>query len=142
MARKKGRYVCGKCGESCGSPKDLRDHVAEKHKARPRGGRGRTPKFEATCEKCGLKKRFKNRSSFAQHRRFCKGPEVTVVPPIASDSAFSGTSLVELMRKKGAANGGMVERLKSEAAALRKRSDEILEYVKSFEAGAAKFLTK
>jgi len=142
MARKKSRYVCGKCGENCKTPKALRDHVSDKHKTRPRGGRGRKPKFEGVCPKgCG-RTDFENKFSFAQHRRFCKGPAVTVVPPIASDSAFSGTSLVELMRKKGVSNGGVVERLKAEAAALRDKSDQILKYVEQFEAGAAKFLTK
>jgi hypothetical protein len=46
------------------------------------------------------------------------------------------------MRKKGVSNGGVVERLKAEAAALRDKSDQILKYVEQFEAGAAKFLTK
>jgi len=145
MARKKSRYVCGKCGERCGSAKELREHVG-KHKARPRGGRGRTPGFKGICRKCGVEKRFKNRSSFAQHQRFCKGSvvETTFVKPIPPGrQPFSGPSLLQTMLKQGVENGsGVAERLKAEAAALRKRSDEILEYVKSFEAGAAKFLTK
>lgn len=102
----------------------------------------RVPKFEGVCGKCG-RDEFENKFSFAQHKRFCKGRKTGVIAPIPEGrQAFSGPSLVQTMLKQGQEGAGTADRLKAEAAALRKRSDEILEYVKSFEAGAAKFLAK
>jgi len=151
---RKGQYICGKCGEGFGNARDLGVHVSRGHKSRRRAAGKRSVRREKAparrptvideaCGKCG-RKDFVNRFSLAQHRRFCKGRAATVVPPIgeAAAQAFSGPTAVDMARGQTAMNGGVADRLKAEAAALRKRSDEILEYVKSFEAGAARYLSK